>query len=176
MLNRQDRTIFSDDRKHRYTLWRQLDNYQENNPYCVFLGLNPSVANEEINDPTITRCMKWTKNMHETAMYMLNIFSMISTDPYVMKIDREPNREENDLIIKNLTHHQNAKIIILCCGTHGKYLDRLSKISYLLKDVNLYCFGKNLDGTPKHPLYLSYKTSLKLYKPKGTIYPIDHKV
>ena len=41
---------FSPDRKHRYSLWRIWD---RSKPLVMFIGLNPSTANESDNDPTI---------------------------------------------------------------------------------------------------------------------------
>lgn len=42
---------FSEDRKYRYLLWRRMDSAL---PMITFIGLNPSKANEDTNDNTIT--------------------------------------------------------------------------------------------------------------------------
>ena len=44
---------FSACRKYRYALWR---NWDESKPSAMIIGLNPSTADENENDPTITRC------------------------------------------------------------------------------------------------------------------------
>ena len=44
--------IFSEDRKYRYVLWRV---WNLSRPIFLQIGLNPSKADERINDPTITR-------------------------------------------------------------------------------------------------------------------------
>ena len=48
--------ILSDDRKYRYVLSR---NWDETKPTVLFIGLNPSIADESEDDPTIRRfCCK----------------------------------------------------------------------------------------------------------------------
>ena len=46
---------FSNNGKHRYRLWRIWD---ETKPYALCIGLNPSTANSEKNDPTINILIK----------------------------------------------------------------------------------------------------------------------
>jgi hypothetical protein len=42
--------VFSDCRKFRYALWRMWDG---DKPLVMIIGLNPSTADEKVNDPTI---------------------------------------------------------------------------------------------------------------------------
>lgn len=46
-LDNNNGAIFSDDRKYRYVLWRSWDNEK---PRVMFIGLNPSTANESTDD------------------------------------------------------------------------------------------------------------------------------
>ncbi|PHM62792.1 DUF1643 domain-containing protein [Xenorhabdus ishibashii] len=48
-----DDSAISEDGLYRYDLWRVWD---ESKPNVMFIGLNPSTADHEINDNTITRC------------------------------------------------------------------------------------------------------------------------
>lgn len=50
--------ILSVDRKYRYILSRTWD---ETKPTVVFIGLNPSTADEETDDPTIRKCINYAK-------------------------------------------------------------------------------------------------------------------
>lgn len=50
---------FSNDRKYRYALWRIWDRTK---PLVMFIGLNPSTANETENDPTIKSVGRISKN------------------------------------------------------------------------------------------------------------------
>jgi hypothetical protein len=50
---------FSKDRIHRYALYRIWD---ESKPLIMFIGLNPSTADENKDDPTIKRCVAFAKH------------------------------------------------------------------------------------------------------------------
>ncbi len=45
--------ILSDCEQYRYRLWREWNRSQ---PALGFIMLNPSTADHQVNDPTITRC------------------------------------------------------------------------------------------------------------------------
>ncbi|MGT2493064.1 DUF1643 domain-containing protein [Cupriavidus basilensis] len=47
--------ILSDCEQHRYRLWREWD---RSRPALGFIMLNPSTADHQVNDPTITRCLQ----------------------------------------------------------------------------------------------------------------------
>jgi hypothetical protein len=49
---------FSEDRRHRYELWRIWDRKVRK---MVVIGLNPSTADETKNDPTIRRCIDFAR-------------------------------------------------------------------------------------------------------------------
>ena len=69
---------FSADRKYRYSLWRIWD---RSKPLVMFIGLNPSTANESDNDPTIKSVIRISKHNGYGGVYMMNCFPYISTDP-----------------------------------------------------------------------------------------------
>lgn len=52
--------ILSADRKYRYVLNRIWD---ETKSTVVFIGLNPSTADEETDDQTIRKCIGYAKKM-----------------------------------------------------------------------------------------------------------------
>src|SRR5262245_23656231 len=54
--NEQSGAIFSDCEKYRYVLWRQWDLLDPEPCFMAFVGLNPSTADESLDDPTIRRC------------------------------------------------------------------------------------------------------------------------
>lgn len=118
----------------------------------MFIGLNPSTADESINDPTIRRCINYAKDWGYGAMIMANIFAYRSTDPKGLKEVSDPIGPENDASIIKIAWE--AAVVVLCWGGHGKYLNRGNTIVQLLKDkVPLKCIEVG-NGFPKHPLYL----------------------
>lgn len=52
-------TILTDDRKYQYVLPRIWD---ETKPTTLFIGLNPSIADENEDNLTIRRCMNFAKD------------------------------------------------------------------------------------------------------------------
>lgn len=68
----------SECRRYRFSLWRIWD---EALPYALFIGLNPSTADETANDPTITRCINFAKDWGYGGIYMANLFAYRATDP-----------------------------------------------------------------------------------------------
>ena len=53
------RTVLSACRTYRYVLWRELD--ADKPGYALFIGLNPSTADEVVDDPTIRRCKDFAR-------------------------------------------------------------------------------------------------------------------
>ena len=86
--------IFSPCRTWRYTLTR--DWLLGNGERVAFIGLNPSTADETLDDPTIRRCINYAKAWGYSGMTMLNLFGYRATDPEDMKAFREPIGPEND--------------------------------------------------------------------------------
>jgi hypothetical protein len=63
---------FSACRKYRYALWR---NWDGSKPYAMIIGLNPSTADENENDPTITRCINFAKSWGYGGVCVTNLFA-----------------------------------------------------------------------------------------------------
>ena len=143
--------VYSEDRKYRYMLVRLWD---RSRPKCVFIGLNPSTANELLNDPTVHRCQKYASEWGYGGLQMLNIFAFKATNPKKMLAAHDPVGEENDDWLSKIC--RSAGIVICAWGTHGGHRDRHLEVIQNLKElkVPLHCLGTTTKGFPKHPLYL----------------------
>lgn len=153
---------FSTCRKYRYDLLRIWQDDDEN--IISFIGLNPSTADEVVNDPTVFRCQKRAKSLAFSGMHMLNIFAYRDTDPKGMKKALDPIGQDND---NTLIEVCKRSVKIVCCwGNHGVYLERSSHVRKLLTPFadKIYCLGLNKNGEPKHPLYLSDATPLLVFE------------
>jgi hypothetical protein len=145
-------TIFSPCRTYRYTLWRQWDMY--NPSYAMFIGLNPSTADEVQDDPTVRRCIGFAKAWRFGALCMTNAFAFRATNPDVMKADPSPVGSDNDHWLVEMA--KDAVIVIAAWGVHGAHHGRDVQVARLIK--KLHCLGVTKDGHPKHPLYLRRET------------------
>ncbi|TAM23399.1 MAG: DUF1643 domain-containing protein [Nevskiaceae bacterium] len=140
-------TIFSPDRLYRYTLWRE---WLGGEGYCMFIGLNPSTADEVQDDPTIRRCIGFAKSWGYGALCMTNAFAYRATDPKVMKAQAEPVGPDNDSHLQRVA--AEAGVIVAAWGVHGSHRNRCFEIPRLIP--NLHCLARTQLGDPKHPLYL----------------------
>lgn len=158
-------TRFSPDRKYRYALWRYLGGEVElfssvdpraklDTSYVAFICLNPSTADETIDDPTIRRCCGFVRDWGYKWFCMLNLFAFRATDPRDMINEVEPVGLENDRILLEIA--SKAGLVVAAWGVHGTLNHRCNIVSGLLEAhrVRLYCLGKTKEGHPKHPLYL----------------------
>ena len=141
---------FSDCRTWRYALWRLWDAGQG----CVmFVGLNPSTADETKDDPTIRRCIRFAHDWGYGGIYMLNLFAFRATNPKVMKMADDPVGPTND---ECLTYYQTrCQRPIVAWGGHGKFMRRdLAVQKHGVLRPPLECLKKTKNGSPGHPLYL----------------------
>ncbi len=140
--------LFSTCRQYRYTLWRIWDNSK---PYACWIGLNPSTADEIENDPTVRRCIDYSKQWQFGGMFMMNAFAYRSTDPEKMKAIADPVGPDNDRWLVEIAN--NSGLVLAAWGNHAAHMDRGKKVLDMLQ-TNVFCLKLNSNGQPAHPLYL----------------------
>lgn len=139
--------VFSECRQWRYELWRRWD---DSKPYCVFVCLNPSTADETKDDNTVRRCIDYAQRWGYGAFCMLNIFAYRATQPKNMKAFPKPIGALNDETLKRVC--ADAGIVVAAWGTHGTHLRRnLEVLAFLPR---LHALQVTAEGHPNHPLYL----------------------
>ena len=149
--------IFDKTRNHRYLLIRQ---WEKGTKFVNFILLNPSTADEKLDDPTIRACITFAKNWGFDGIYITNLFSYRTKSPKELKKANEPIGVKCDNYIKEFAIKSN--LIVCAWGNHGTYLNRNKEIIKLLKKIDLYCLGITKKGEPKHPLYI--KRTIELVK------------
>ena len=178
---------FSPCRKYRYTLTRAW----RTGPVGLFakegtcqdkilavIGLNPSTATAEEDDPTIRRCVGYAKWWGCSSYLMLNMFAFRATDPAVMKAEDDPVGSMNEHTIRRMIWTLEPQDILLCAwGKHGTHRQHDRTIMAIIHEViaekensisSPMCLGTNKDGTPKHPLYLRKDALPKVYEGRPT--------
>lgn len=139
---------FSPCRTFRYSLWRQWGD--DSIGYAMFIGLNPSKADETLDDPTVRRCINFARDWGYGALCMTNLFAFRSTDPSVMKAHPAPVGPDNDNTLAKLA--KNACVVVAAWGVDGRHQGRDKEVLSLIS--NLHCLALTKDGLPRHPLYL----------------------
>lgn len=153
-------TVFSPCRKYRYTLWRKVPVSFTFEPRActgsvvMFIGLNPSTADEVKNDPTIRRCIDFASRWGFPHLCMCNLFGYRATEPRDMKAQPDPVGPENDHWICEVA--KDAGLIVAAWGTLGTHLDRNRKVLGLLAGLGkpVHLLKRTAAGHPSHPLYL----------------------
>ena len=144
--------IFSPCRQWRYLLTRT---WLTGKGVCLFIMLNPSTADETINDPTVTRCIKYAERWGYQSLQVANLFGWRATDPSELKVVNDPVGSDNDTHIAQAM--AGADLIVCAWGDHGSQRNRSKTVraySSLVCDVPLHYLKLNKSGEPQHPLYL----------------------
>jgi hypothetical protein len=153
--------IVSGDGKYRYLLHRVWD---AGKPRALFVMLNPSTADAEIDDPTIRSCIRLSKSWGYGSFEVVNLYAFRATDPRALA--REPfpvgpdNSGAQDAAI------ERCDVVICAWGAH-EIDTALARDLYdraTLHHPVCYCLGTTKSGAPKHPLYIATGAPLVEYR------------
>lgn len=151
----------SPDSQYRYWLTRRWDE----GPYLLWVMLNPSTADATQDDPTIKRLVTFTEREGYNALCVVNLFAYRSPDPKALKEVDNPVGPSNNIKIRQCLG--GAAEVVCAWGNHGSMLGRDVEVMDLLGHYfgESYALGFNLNGSPKHPLYVKGEAPLV---PMGT--------
>ena len=147
------RAEFSIDKKERYSLKREWDKSKNK---ILYIMLNPSLADDKNDDPTIRRLISFTKKYNYGGFLVGNIFTTITPNP--KEIDKSKGMSDKNFE-KLLNLINKVDQIVYAWGNSVEEPQLLKELILSPK-----CFGKNLNGTPKHPLYLPKNSKLIDYR------------
>lgn len=146
---------FSKDRHYRYALWR----FWNDKPKAMFIGLNPSTANERQDDPTIRRVIRFAYDWGYGGVYMMNLFAWVTAYPHELDATKDP-LGDNDGWLEKIA--LECEMIVFAWGAFGdgkdRRLIRLRGESVKRLFPGAYCLGRTKTGHPSHPLYISGDT------------------
>lgn len=144
---------FSNDKKHRYKLSRHWD---LNKPQLLYIMLNPSIGNESIDDPTIKRLLSFTRKFDYGGFFVGNLFTYITPNPKTL--DTSIGLTNKNLnILSNLVSKVDKVVY-----AWGNSIEEPNEFKKFISGP--MCFGKNLNGTPSHPLYLPSSSELESFR------------
>lgn len=141
-------------RAYRYSLKRVWDPDKEK---VVFICLNPSTADESMDDPTLRRCIDFCKRWSEGKygwLEIVNLFAYRTKDISNLKKAIDPVGSDNDEYILNAV--KDADLVIVAWGENGAYKKRAEKVLTLLStnNISIFCLDILKGGQPKHPLFV----------------------
>lgn len=137
----------SSDRVYRYRLSR----FWADGPRVIFVMLNPSTADENVDDPTLRRCLGFAKAWGFSGLDVVNLYALRATDPMKLwKVD-DPVGPENDRYLREAG--ASGAPLVAAWGAHAKDA-RVQEVLAIPGFDRLTCLRVTKRGYPSHPLYL----------------------
>lgn len=137
-------------------------------PPLVFIGLNPSVADEDQDDMTITILTQRARNLGLSSLIVVNLYALRSTNTDRIFTSYNPVGPLNSGYIVAAIRECKRKYGVLLCGWGS--LGEKESISVLeIIDrwkIKPWCLGVTKNNQPRHPLRISYDTPLVEWKPE----------
>ena len=155
--------VFSPDRVHRYTLIHRFDPLFGGDRKMLWIGLNPSTADENQLDPTLTRIAGFCRREGMDGFWMGNLFGLRTPYPKEMMAAPDPVGPGNDAAL--LEAASKCEKVVAAWGVTGDYQDRASAVVKLLSGYDLWCLGTTKAGHPRHPLYVKADQPLVRWTP-----------
>lgn len=156
------RAVFSPDRRYRY-VWERDWSMGDPARVMTFIMLNPSLADEQRQDPTVTRCLRRAVDGGYNVLRVLNLFARISPYPKDLLADHDPVGPYNDRHIER--ECKGSSMVIAAWGSFKLVAPRALAVRKLLDASGIRLHYLRLTGTgkPWHPLHLPYTEGPKLW-------------
>jgi hypothetical protein len=138
---------------YRYLLWRTWD---ATLPRALWILLNPSMADERLDDPTLRRCKGFSASWRFGGLEIVNLFAFSTPYPRDLYQATDPVGAANDQHI--IAAAKRATCIVLAWGAHGGYRQRdRAVLAMLMTQTALApcCLGVTQSSSPRHPLYIA---------------------
>ncbi len=146
------------DRRYRFQLSRSWDRTAR---YLGWVMLNPSTADETLDDPTIRRCMGFARRDGFTGIMVANLYPLRATSPADLWAAPEERRLGNEHYADDAIRQlwPACEAIVVAWGAHASRAEhRVTRALDILEGVPVYHLGKTKNGEPRHPLMLSSAT------------------
>jgi hypothetical protein len=118
--------------------------------------LNPSTATEEVDDPTITRCIVRAQRGGAGGLVVVNAGAIRETNAAKACSAPNPIGPDNAAWVRALI--PSCQLHIAGWGPKAALFggDELLKRLFFEARITLNALAVNKDGSPRHPLYVSY--------------------
>jgi hypothetical protein len=147
---------------------KDMPSFLESSPvmlgYALWIGLNPSVAAADVDDPTVRREWLYTERRLGLARYVkVNVFDYRATNPRRL-LELDPSQRQSadnaDLIVRLAS---SADVVVAAWGApHNRLRPSAIDLHRRLAaaDIDLKCVGLTAEGFPRHPLYVRSDATL----------------
>ena len=158
-----------------YRWWLQRT-WQPERPTLVFVGLNPSCADGQRDDPTLRRLVAYGRRWGFGRLEVINLFGAVATTPAALKRMADPVGADNEAWIRRCLRRLGpwrceaiparesagavpvgplGSLLWLGWGNGGAWRGRDRALLALVAEfaVKPFALCRNASGQPRHPLY-----------------------
>lgn len=139
----------SDCGTYRYSLTRR---WGTDGTTVLWVMLNPSTADADVDDPTIRRCIGFSKAWGFDGLEVINLFALRATNP--KELAHHPSPEGPD----NHREHADWKgycgRTVVAWGAHPMAEVGARSVEKMYVSRGAVCLGRTKSGHPRHPLYV----------------------
>ena len=157
----QSTARFSSCGRYRQLLTRCWD---PNLPPILFIGMNPSTADQHVDDPTVRKECGYAQRWGYGSLIKCHVMDYRATHPKDLLTVVAQSDENLPIIQQQL---KKVDTVVAVWGKlNPKLQDCATKVWDLLKnfDGQVMCLGTNQDNSPRHPLYLKNDAQLQPYR------------
>lgn len=133
----------------------------------LWVMLNPSTADALQDDPTLRRCVGFSKRWSFDSLEIVNLFAFQSPKPTALRRAEDPIGTDNDCAIMEAA--ERASLIMVAWGNSipREYPDRAFGVLTMLRASGrtIRALGKTNAGHPLHPLYIPANRPPVLWAP-----------
>ena len=158
-----------------YRWWLQRT-WQPERPTLVFVGLNPSCADGQRDDPTLRRLVAYGRRWGFGRLEVINLFGAVATTPAALKRMADPVGADNEAWIRRCLRRLGpwrceaiparesagavpvgplGSLLWLGWGNGGAWRGRDRALLALVAEfaVKPFALCRTASGQPRHPLY-----------------------
>lgn len=151
---------------YRYMLWRRWGP----EPAMVWIMLNPSTADGDTDDHTVTCCIRFAQREGCGGIEVINLYALRATDPKMLGLVEDPEGPFNAAAWQLVLGQEHGPVV----GAWGSHnLQRLPKPKAFLQfreqlvREGLLCLGTTQSGEPRHPSRLANDTPFEAVTDAG---------
>ena len=154
--------------RYRYALGRRWGEGAE----ALFVLLNPSTADAELDDPTLRRCIGFARREGCGASRTVNLFGWRATAPRDLVAAEASGKDvvgpRNEAAIRDALRQCDGPVIV-GWGAQAMAEARAEALARLAAKEGrvLSCLGVTKAGQPRHPLYIRADAVLDGWSPRA---------
>lgn len=124
-----------------------------------WIMLNPSTADDVFDDPTIRKCIGFSKRWGFSRLVVTNLFTFRATDPkdLIACAKRDYARAVGWADRALIEQANSSDLVVAAWGTYGDLHGRAGDVRHrVLPEQAFYCIGVTKSGMPLHPVMAAY--------------------